>query len=539
MAILDKIKYGIDLPIWRQTSPMTAHAAGVSICADKRNDISAYNAVFQLASASALNIYYTPPNGYGFAVNPGLSAFGAGSDVEFVPSLSYVGSVGAGCSTTKIVTTTNNGTWAKNGMILGEGIGFKIRIIGSSSGGSGKVEERYVIANTSGTTPTIYLNEALSFTPASGDSYEIMAGRVYCLGTTNSATQFRYFRIGIGDMVSAATTGLTIATDSDMRALDEQYVPYDRDPGEGFLVGAGTYDTGGTSTTKNCLTATATGASSITGQASAGDAAVIENEYRNFQIRIVEDTGTPTAVGQRRIIASHTGPGSSPVYTLGTAWSVTPSNTAKYVIELPNVILLFTVAAGTTTYTYNYTAYTINNATNSISTNAWSTAYFGARGTVVAAGTFTIPSWGHEPTTQTDGTRLSRHSYIWSFRGNSTTLDLLDIAGGTTGAWTSGVLYNAQQTSFTTGSGADYASVDQGGRYGYIVLGATNQMFRFDVKNLTLYPWVSLPAQSGTAVVGNRVAVTPYMTSAGADKVSIIFAQGHLSTAMYRSEAII
>jgi hypothetical protein len=538
MSILDKIKYGIDLPLWRQCSPMTAHAAGGSICSDKRNDISAYNAIFHLSNATALNVYYAPPNGMSSIINPGISAFGAGSDVEFVPSLSYIGSIGAGCTTTKIITTTNNGTWATNGMVLGEGIGFKIRIIGNAAGSSGKIEERYIIANTSGTTPSIYLNEALSFTPADGDTYEIMAGRVYCLGTTAGATQFRYYRIGIGDMVSAANTTLTIATDSDMRSLDEQYVPYDRNPGEGFLVGSGTYDTSNTTVTKYCLTATASASGSLTGEASAGDYNVIANEYRNFQIRIVEDTAIPTAVNQRRIIASHTA-GVNPVYTLGTAWSVIPSATAKYVIELPNVLLLFTVAAGTTTYTYNPTAYTINNGTNSISTNTWSTSYFGARGTVVAAGTFTIPSWGHRPTTQTDGTRLTRHSYIYSFRGNSVTLDMLDIAGGTAGAWTNGVTYNSGIASFTTGSGADYAPVDNLGRYGYIVRGATNQMLRFDVKNLTMYPWAALPAQAGTAAAGNRVAITSYMATSGIDKISIIFVQGHLSTALYRSEAII
>ena len=62
MAILDKIKYGIDLPIWRQTSPIPAHAAGGSLCTDGRNRFSAYSAIFQLQSASALNVYYTPSN---------------------------------------------------------------------------------------------------------------------------------------------------------------------------------------------------------------------------------------------------------------------------------------------------------------------------------------------------------------------------------------------------------------------------------------------------------------------------------------------
>jgi hypothetical protein len=536
MGILDKIKYGIDFPVYRQVSPITAHAAGVSMCTDKRNDISAYDAIFQLTSASNLNVYFGPPNGYASVVNPGLSAQGAGSCCVFVPSFTYVGSIGAGCSTTKIVTTTVLDSIALNGFVLTEGLGFRVRIKGNSAGGSGKTEERYIIGNTSGTTPTLYLSAPLSFTPANGDTYEIMAGRVYMLGTTAGATQFRSYSIGSGAMTSKANTTLTIATESNMTALDEQYVPYTRKPGEGFVVGASTYDT--SYVTKNCLLATNSAAGTLTGQASAGDAGVIANEYRNFQIRIVEDTAIPTAVGQRRIIASHTA-GASPVYTLGSNWSVTPSTTCKYVIELPNLILLFAVAAGTTIYTYNYNGATINNGTNTIADNTWSTTYFGARGNAIAAGAVTFPAWCHEPTTNADGTRLTRHSYVYSFRGGATTLDLFDIAGGATGSWTAGVAYNAQTTSFSTGTGGDFAPIDQQGRWGYMVLNNTNLVFRFDIKYLALYPWATLPAQTGTAAVGNRVAVTPYMTTAGADKMSKVYTQGHLSTALYRSEVII
>ena len=78
----------------------------------------------------------------------------------------------------------------------------------------------------------------------------------------------------------------------------------------------------------------------------------------------MQDTTTPAAVGQRRIIASHTA-GASPVYTLGTAWTTQPSSSAKYVIELPNLILVRS-SATTSVYTYNYTDATINNGTNSI-----------------------------------------------------------------------------------------------------------------------------------------------------------------------------
>ena len=74
-----------------------------------------------------------------------------------------------------------------------------------------------------------------------------------------------------------------------------------------MVKGSFTYDTG-----LSALAATASGASTLTGQATGGDAVVAVNEYRNFQIRIVQDLVTPAAVGQRRIIASHT-VGASPV----------------------------------------------------------------------------------------------------------------------------------------------------------------------------------------------------------------------------------
>lgn len=535
MGLLDKIKLGIDTPRWQQMSPApNIHAAGGSLCTDKRTD--GYPMICQLASATVFNVYFGPQNGWVFVGTPGISAFGAGSACVFVPSMTYVGSIGVGSTTTSVVTTTVLASIPLNGFAVSETMGFKIRIIHNSAGGTGLVEERYIIGNTSGTTPTVYLNQALLSAPASGDTYEIIAGKVFFLGTTAGVTQFRYYMFGAGTFNSATQTALLIATESNMIALDEQYTPYDRISGEGFKVGVGTYDVG--YITKYCLTATGIGAGSITGEAAAGDFDVLQNEYRNFQIRIVEDTGIPTAVGQRSIIASHTA-GPSPVYTLGTNWATTPSANAKFVIELPNQVILFTVAAGTAVYTFNPTAYTINNGTNSILTNAWSTTYFGARGTVIAAGAFTFPSYGHEPTLNADGTRLSRHSYIYSFRGGTTALDLLDIAGGVTGAWTNAVPYVAEGTSFTTGSGGDYAPLDQKGDWGYYVIGATGVCGRFSVKWRALQGWTTLPAQSGTAAVGNRVVVLPYVNSTGADRMSLLYMQSHLLGVLYRSEIII
>ena len=451
-------KKAIDRQMWVQVAPApNAHAAGGSLACDKRNDTSRYPFVFQLVSATVLNRFNIITKGWNFIVSPALAGtFGAGAGCIFAPSHALTGTVGAGSSTTSVVTSTVITAVGVN-MLANRGgsgaYGFRVRITGNSAGGSGKTEERWIIANTGGTTPTLLLDSALSFTPANGDAYEILGGRLFMLGAgVTAAGTWRSFEVAANTLTSLGTTNLpaTVSTDFSAVALDELYVPYNKKPGEGFLIGAGTYNGG----TYGCLTATAIGASSLTGQAAAGDASVLTNEYRNFQIRIVEDTATPTAVGQRRIIASHTA-GASPVYTLGSAWTVNPSATTKYVIENPNLILVRS-SATTSIYTYNYGPATINNGTNTIAANAWSTTYFGAAGGAMAAGAMTFPSYGIVP----DTAKNSRHSFVYCFRGGAAaTCDVLDIAGGTTGSWSNAIVYNGGILP-TTGSSGSYAPYD-------------------------------------------------------------------------------
>lgn len=519
----------IDRNMWVQSYPSpNAHAAGGSICADLRNDISRNPFVYQLASATVMNRYNAITKGWNFVVSPALAGtFGAGASTIFAPSCGLMGNIGAGCTTTKIVTTTTMGAVGVN-MLANRGgsgdYGFKIRIKGNASGSSGKVEERWIVGNTGGTTPTVWLDTALTFTPASGDTYEILSGRWFALNAgTTAAGIWRSMEVATNALASLSTTNLptTIATDSALMALDEQYVPFDRKPGEGFLIGAGTYDA---SNLKGCLTATSSATGSLTGQASVGDFAVIANEYRNFQIRIVEDTAIPTAVGQRRIIASHTG-GASPVYTLGSNWTVTPSTTCKYVIEYPNLILLRS-SATTTVYTYNYSGAAIANGTNTIADNAWHITYFGVAGNANGAGCMWFPSFGMEP----DPGKNARHSFCYFFRGGGAIVDLFDIAGGTTGVWTAGVVIDGA-VSMATGSCGRIAPADQEGKFGYInayTASAINQMFRFDVKNRVLTPFTPTDwIQSGTAAVGERIAVITAID--GTDKYSVVCSLAHLS----------
>jgi hypothetical protein len=260
----------------------------------------------------------------------------------------------------------------------------------------------------------------------------------------------------------------------------------------------------------------------------------VANEYRNFQIRIVEDTAIPTAVNQRRIIASHTalaGGPTGPVYTLGSNWSVTPSTTAKYVIEYPNQILLWSMG-NAVTYTYNYGPATINNGTNSINAGAWHVTYFGNRGGNMGAGCTTFASFGIQP----DLAKNSRHSFIFSFRGGANqTLDMLDIAGGTTGAWSNAIVYDGAIT-LTTGTCGKYCPYDNEGRMGYMNIyvasastgAGINQIYRFDVKNRVLSPFTPTDwLQTGTAAVGDRIAT--YVAIDGTDKYGVVLLMSHLS----------
>jgi hypothetical protein len=522
-------KKGIDRLIWAQVAPApNAHIAGSSVCYDMRSDVSRHPFVQNLISTTVLNRYNIVTKGWQLSANPGVAAVAAGSTSCFAPSFAAVGTIAAGATTTSVTLSTALGTAVGVNMLANRGgsgdYGFKLRITDTTAG---KTEERFVVGNTAGTTPTITLDNAFTFTPASGARYELLSGRVIMLSSgALAAASWRSYEVATNTFANLSTTNLvaTVATDSALLVLDEQYTPYDCEPGEGMIKGGFTYDTN--IVTRKALTATASGASSLTGQASGGDAVVVANEYRNFQVRIVQDTTTPAAVGQRRIIASHTA-GASPVYTLGTAWTTQPSSSAKYVIENPNIIVLRT-SGNSTTYTYNYSDATINNGTNSIAANAWSTAYIGAAPAANAVGCLWCPSFGMQP----DPARNARHSFNYFFRGGAVTLDLLDIAGGTTGSWTGAITYDGAQNALGAGTTGAYAPYGNEGRFSYLniyVASAVNQLFRFDSKNRVLSPHTPTDfLQSGTATAGGRMAA--YAAIDGTDKYDVVLLQAHLST---------
>jgi hypothetical protein len=519
----------IDAQIWRQVNPSpNAHAAASSMAVDMRSSLLRNPFVYNLLSATILNRFNIISKAWQPMASPALAGtFGVGSTSAFAPSLGLVGTIAAGATTTSVVISTAFPTAVGVNMLANRGgsgdKGFKLRIIDVAAG---KIEERWIVGNTAGTAPTITVDAAFTFTPATGARYEILAGRVFMLSSgTLASNAWRSFEVAANTLstgLSITNLPATLTTDSAILVLDEQYTPYDMVPGEGMIKGAFTYDTG-----LSALAATATGASTLTGQATLGDAVVAVNEYRNFQLRIVQDTVTPAAVGQRRIIASHT-VGASPVYTLGTAWATQPSSSAKYVIELPNLLILRTTA-NTTTYTWNYGDATVNNGTNSIASNAWSATYFGTAPAASAVGGMWAPSFGIQP----DPARNARHSFNYFFRGGAAvTLDLLDIAGSITGTWSGAIAYDGNTTAIGTGSTGAYAPFENEGRMFYLnayVASAANQFFRFDVQNRVLSPYTNTDfIQSGTAALGGRMA--SYCAIDGTDTYDVLLLQSHLST---------
>lgn len=520
----------IDRLMWAQVAPApNAHAAAACLASDLRSDVSRNPFVYQLVSNTVLNRYNIVTKGWSFVQSPALAGtFGAGAAMAFAPSLGLVGTIAVGATTTSVTLSTALPTAVGLNMLANRGgsgeYGFKLRIIDTTAG---KTAERYITGNTAGTQPTITVQSSFGFTPSSGARYEIIGGRVFMLGAgTTAANIWRSFEVASNTLSTGlSTTNLpaTIATDTSIMVLDEQYTPFDCSPGDGLVKGSYNYDTG--IVARYALAATASGASTITGQASGGDAVVAANEYRNFQIRIVEDATTPASVGQRRIIASHTA-GASPVYTLGTAWTTQPSSSAKYVIELPNLILVRS-SATTTVYTYNYGDATVNNGTNNIASGAWSTAYFGAAPAANASGGMWAPSFGIQP----DANRYARQSFCYFFRGGATTLDVLDIAGSITGTWTGAITYDGS-VALTVGTCGAYSPFENEGRMFYMNIytaSAVSQIWRFDVQNRVLSPFTPTDfLQAGTAALGQRIAC--YAAIDGTDTYDVVLLNSHLST---------
>lgn len=536
MATTLSFKDKIDLPEWRPLAPSLANTAAGNCCAfDLRNDMKVQNPfIYHMQALTGLTKYFVPNDAWiemvAFTAVGG--AIGAGSFCLFVPSHGISGTVGGTPTTTSftLATLPNSASALKNQFAnAGHDFGFKIRVIGSGAGGSGKIEERFIVANTSGTTPVVTLASALTFTPQTTDKYELLAGRIYMLGSgTTAAGYWKALDVAtltISGNLSITNLAPTIGTDTSGVSLDEQYVPYNRRPGEGFI-GTSTYDASNPDDALKCLTATGSAAGTLTGHLTGGDAAVLANEYRNFQIRIVEDTAIPTAVGQRRKITSHTA-GASPVYTVATNWTVTPSTTCMYVIELNNDLLLFTNGA-TRTYSYAAGGYAAD-ANWSTAAVAGGATQYADPGSAMGAGCCVESAFSIVQ----DTAKSVRNSFIYWLRGaNTVTMAYLDIAASANGTWTTIAPKDMSTVTLTTGTCSAHDPASNLGKYFYITANATNRFFRFDMLNMIWGPWLSnVLVPQNTAITGGKLAYSCYAD--GSTKVGFLYQLGNTINQFY------
>jgi len=505
MATTLGFKEIIDLPTWRSLTPSpNASAAGSCWAWDARN--SERNAPYNYLLVNATTfLAYDPHNDEFLALgSPTLTGtFGAGAAAIMHPTQGPRGTLTTGNTTTSVVLSTALPAAVAINQLAnrGDGVGFTIRIIGSASGSSGKTEERTIVANTAGTTPTITVDSAFSFTPASGDAYEIRSGRVFLLSAGSlAAGMWKFYDLATNSFsgnLATANLPATVGADSSLVALSEGHVPSDAaDTSSGFF---------------GVITASASSGTTIT---STGLPSTLQtNEYRNFQVRIVEDTSAPTAVGQRRRISSHTS-GATAVWTVA-AWAVTPSATAKFVIENDDdKIILFTNQNNT--YNYNITA------------NTWDTSTWAVPGTAGAAGIVAAHSYG----IVRDTTNNARHSFIYRVRGgNVNTIDVLDIAGAATGSWSADIAYGNKATAFNTGTSGAADPITQGGKYLYLNISGTQRFARFDMRNRVLEPWTYLPYTQGTALVGGKMSMCWFLD--GSTKLGFLQAQLNTGTNLF------
>ena len=467
-------------PLKNQSGTALAMGAGGCVVSDFRCGTNREDKLWILQATTGLYRYDLKNQGANILTSPALPALAAGSCSVFAPSHGPRGTIAAGATTTSVTLSTALPLAVGINQLVGE----TIRIV-TNQAGQGRTEERTIVANTSGTTPVITVNAAFAAAPATSSIYEIHSGRLYMLASgALAASSFRYYDLATEAVADRSNTNLagTIGTDSTAICLDELHVPINANgANQNGASGLGYFGQ---------LTATGIAATTLTGQAAGGDASVLANEYRNFQIRIVEDLTNPTAVGQRRRITSHTA-GTSPVYTVPT-WSVTPSSTAKYVIENNNDIILWTTA-NTTTYRYEWVG------------NAWDTSTYAVRPSASGAG---VQAY-HLYNNTIDAAKVARYSQILSWRGAATAdLDIFDISGATTGSWSGNVAYGnkgALNTVSTGGCGI-YNPIDN-----EILFIATTtasvppMMLKLSASPLKIEGFREPQALEGSAVVGARL----------------------------------
>lgn len=494
----------IDLPRWRPEAPALGPALnGSCIAADGRNDETGSPFIYFLRSPTILEAYNTITGDWIPLPSPNLTGtLGPGSAMVFMPSAGPRGLIAAGSTTTKVnVSTVLPASVAINQLAnRGDGIGYMLKVSDAVAGGSGKTEYKRIIGNTAGTAPSLYLESALSFAPTGAATYEIRSGRLLMVAAGPSAANcYKVFDIATNIILFGTNnSGLpaTVGIETVLLHLSENYVTNDRKIGEGLISGgAVTYDNGA----KGCIQATAFTTTVVTGSGMPAD--IQTNEFRNYQVRIVEDTTTPAACNQRRRIASNT-TGATAAFTVYSAFTTTPSSSAKFVIENDDdTVILF---SGTTATPSSYM----------VGTDSWSGGpTWAGMGFNMGAGGFVQHPWG----LVRDPNLNYRHSHLTLFPGGGlNTMYVYDIAGAASGTISASLAYGGKTVNQVFGQGTSwvYDGVTLEGRYLHCCLNGTGRMARYDMKCRTLLQGTYMPYPQGGVGSGNKLSLTTFVDGA-------------------------
>lgn len=458
-------------------------AAGVFIVSDKSNMIPAHDIAYYVGGVSAVWNYNSDQDAWIQLPNSGAAGtFAAGACGEFRAVSAPAGVI----DNTATAGTTTTFTTALT--LTRDAVGCKVRV----HSGTGVGYEGTIVKNTLGA------NSIVTVTPANGvafdatTKYRIYGGSLWFMNAGTSAVGFSVY-----DRLTNVWTARSVANLPTAWGTDAQLVST---PGLSSNNALG------------FVTGTATSATSTTLETGK---TFLASQWVNSQVRITGGTGK----GQIRAITANTVGGQLTV----AAWTVTPDATSTYAIEGNDDNFYLFGNAAVTAYKY------------SIAGNAW-TALSPVAARAGAPGAGMTADWidGVGDAAWTDGTYGNHYTttlvhqngrYIYSFRGaGGNVLDVYDIAANT---WISGVAYGQQMEVFGAGS----CSVDMDG-YIYIQKDATGRIYRFDVANNALEPWVLNPVPQGAAVAGDKMFMTTYTD--GAAKINFLYTLGNTRAELTR-----
>jgi hypothetical protein len=463
-------------------------AAGAFMVSDKSDVIPSHDIAYYVGGVSAIWNYNADQDAWQQMPNSGAAGtFAAGACGEFRSLAAPGGNI------TNTATAGTTTSFTTNLTITRDLAGHEVRIVGGAGAGyTGKIK-----GNTLGANSVITLETASGTAFSNTTQYQIFSGSLWFFNAGTTAVGFSVYDRATNTWTARSVTGLPTAWGTDGQLVSTSSRTSNK--GNGFVNG----------------TATAGAASTITLEASK---TMLLNQWANFQIRIISGTGA----GQIRTISSNTA-GASSVITVSAAWTTVPDATSVYRIEGNDDFFYLLGNNAVTMYRY------------SLSGNTWTTlAPTAARAGAMGAGGTVDWIDGVQAEEWNDGTYAAHYTtvlvhqngrYLYSFRGGaSNVLDVYDIAANT---WISGIAYGQQMETFTVGS----CSVDLDG-YIYIQKDATGRVFRFNVANNVLEPWVLNPVPQGAAVAGDKMFMTTFRE--GASEVNFLYTLGNTRSDLTR-----